>query len=107
MNTQRQIERQLRRGLAPSHLEVVNESGMHNVPPGSETHFKVIAVSTAFAGRRALERHRMVHELLQAQLKGGVHALSLVALSPDEWRERGARLPQSPPCLGGGGRRTA
>lgn len=31
--------------LSPSHLEVVNESYMHNVPKGSESHFKVLVVS--------------------------------------------------------------
>lgn len=36
--------------LAPTHLEIINESFMHNVPPGSETHFKVLVVSEAFDG---------------------------------------------------------
>lgn len=36
--------------LAPIHLEVVNESYMHNVPKGSETHFKVLVVSNQFDG---------------------------------------------------------
>lgn len=34
--------------LQPIHLEVVNESYMHNVPKGSETHFKVLVVSNKF-----------------------------------------------------------
>lgn len=36
--------------LQPAHLEVINESFMHNVPKGSETHFKVLVVSKQFEG---------------------------------------------------------
>ena len=49
------IESKLRDALAPLHLEVVNESSMHNVPRGSEAHFKVVVVSERFA--RFVERH--------------------------------------------------
>lgn len=38
----------LKENLQPVHLEVVNESYMHNVPKGSETHFKVLVVSDKF-----------------------------------------------------------
>lgn len=40
----------LYKALQPSHIETVNESYMHNVPPGSETHFKVLVVSEEFNG---------------------------------------------------------
>ncbi len=42
MSIQERIERMLAEGLEALHLEVINESGQHNVPPGSETHFKVV-----------------------------------------------------------------
>lgn len=35
------ITQALTENLSPVHLEVVNESYMHNVPKGAETHFKV------------------------------------------------------------------
>lgn len=38
------ITESIKDGLQPVHLEVVNESYMHNVPKGSETHFKVLVV---------------------------------------------------------------
>lgn len=38
----------LTENLNPTHLEVINESYMHNVPKGSETHFKVLVVSNEF-----------------------------------------------------------
>jgi BolA protein len=42
MLVQRQIETKLTTGIAVAHLEVINESHMHSVPPNSETHFKVV-----------------------------------------------------------------
>jgi stress-induced morphogen len=42
------IETKLTDALHPDHLEVINESHMHSVAPGSETHFKVLVVSPTF-----------------------------------------------------------
>lgn len=42
------INEAIRTKLEPIHLEVVNESYMHNVPKGAETHFKVLVVSEKF-----------------------------------------------------------
>jgi BolA protein len=96
----RRIEEKLARELAPSVLEVVNESGMHNVPRGSETHFKVVVVSQAFHGKSLVERHRLVYRALDEELRGGVHALAITSRTPDEWAARESVQP-SPPCLGG------
>jgi len=87
--------------LQPLRLDVVNESHMHNVPPNSETHFKLVIVSDAFTDKNLVARHRVVNKLLANQLQGGVHALSMHTYTPDEWTERGGEVPQSPPCLGG------
>jgi BolA protein len=101
MTVQQTIETKLSASFSPLHLEVVNESHMHSVPPGSESHFKVTVVSEAFAGRRLIERHREVNETLAAELSGPVHALALHTLTPEEWFARGGTVPNSPPCLGG------
>jgi len=101
MSLQAEIELKLTEQLHPMHLEVANESHMHNVPPGSESHFKVTVVAEQFAGQGLVDRHRAVNRILAAQLAGGVHALALHTLTPDEWFERGGTAPQSPPCLGG------
>ena len=79
-----------------------NESGNHNVPPGSESHFKVVAVSEDFTAQRLLSRHRRINALLAEELAGPVHALSIHAYTPAEWRRRFGAAPLSPPCLGGG-----
>ena len=94
------IDDKLRAGLAPSHLEVTNESGNHNVPPGSESHFKVVVVSSAFEGRPTLHRHRMVYGMLADELAGPVHALALHTYTEEQWQALGA-APDSPACRGG------
>jgi BolA protein len=87
--------------LAPAHLEVRNESGMHNVPPGAESHFKVVVVSAAFAGQPPVVRHRLVNTAVRDELRDRVHALSISAFTPEEWRERGGSVRESPECRGG------
>lgn len=95
------IRDKLVRQFSPVHLDIMNESYMHNVPKGSETHFKVVVVSNKFENvsllqvRREhehlykyiilvcyniifLQRHRLINEILQDELKKGVHALSIV-----------------------------
>jgi len=94
------IEQKLQAGLAPLVLEVENESHQHSVPRGSETHFRVVVVAEAFAQQRMLARHRQVYTLLADELAGGVHALALHTLTPEEWALK-ARAPASPACLGG------
>lgn len=87
--------------LAPVRLDVINESHMHNVPAGSESHFKLVIVSDSFDGKSLVARHRTVNKLLAHQLDGNVHALSMHTYTPVEWQQRGGEVPDSPPCLGG------
>ncbi|XP_034175092.1 DNA-binding transcriptional regulator BolA isoform X2 [Osmia lignaria lignaria] len=72
------IRKKLMGSLNPSYIEIINESYMHNVPKGSETHFKVIVVSDKFTDKPLLKRHQMINNLLQVELENGVHALSIV-----------------------------
>jgi BolA protein len=102
MRIQDSIERKLvERFPTAEHLHVVNESGSHNVPRGSETHFKVVLVTPEFAGLRPIARHRLVNAVLAEELAGGVHALALHTYTEPEWRARFGSAPLSPPCLGG------
>ena len=50
MALQAVIEQKLQAELKPSFLDVINESSMHNAPPGAESHFKVTVVSEKFEG---------------------------------------------------------
>jgi BolA protein len=82
------IRRKLELGLAPTRLEVVDDSDKHaghaGAREGGESHFTVIVESTAFAGLSRVERQRRVNGLLAEELAGPVHALLIRALSPDE-----------------------
>lgn len=102
MQMQKQIEDKLRGHFAPLHLEVADESHMHNVPEGSESHFRVVLVSAQFEGKPLLQRHRAVNATLEQELRGQVHALALHTMTPEEWFAKGGEAPDSPPCLGGG-----
>lgn len=83
--------------LQPQHLEVLDESHLHS--RGLETHYKVVLVSEAFAGRRPIQRHQAVYAALGG-LMGSIHALGLHTHTPDEW-QAGAQVPESPRCRGG------
>lgn len=48
-------------------------------------HIDLLIVSEAFAGKRPIERHRMVYALLAGLIPERIHALSLRALAPDEF----------------------
>ena len=100
MSVESTIRTKLESTFAPEHLDVVNESGNHRVPPGSESHFKVVVVTSAFEGVRLLARHRRVNEALAAELEGHVHALALHTYTPAEWQARVASAPDSPACAG-------
>jgi BolA family transcriptional regulator, general stress-responsive regulator len=101
MTVQSAIENKLAKALLPLHLEVVNESGNHSVPPGSESHFRVVLVAAAFEGQRLLARHRQVNAVLAEELATSVHALALHTYTEAEWRARFGTAPLSPPCHGG------
>lgn len=101
MAMQSQLEKKLSESLSPMHLEVINESYMHNVPEGSESHFKVVVVTEAFESQPRVARHRLVNEAVAEELKAGIHAFSINAMTPEEWFEKGGKVTESPPCLGG------
>jgi BolA protein len=87
------------------HLQVLNESYMHNVPKGSETHFKVVVVSDQFDNKNLVARHRAVNETLSEELSSGVHALSIVAKTATQWSQISEKsVEPSPKCRGGFGK---
>ena len=101
MTVQQNITAKISAELAPLHLEVINESHMHSVPPGSESHFKVVVVSDAFEGKPLVRRHQAVNAVLAKELKEDIHALSMETLTGAEWQARGGQIMASPQCLGG------
>jgi BolA family transcriptional regulator, general stress-responsive regulator len=88
MNTKDIITNKLSEAFSPENLDVSDESHLHEGHaghrPGGETHFRVYIVSAAFKGKSRIERHRMINLTLEAELKGGVHALAIKAQAPGE-----------------------
>ena len=74
--------------FAPTRLVIVDDSHRHaghaGARPGGETHFTVTIVAAVFAGLGRVARQRLVYETLAAEITGGVHALSLTTVTPDE-----------------------
>ena len=104
MNVQETIENKITEALSPSYLTVMNESHMHSVPPGSESHFKLVVVTDSFHGVPRVRRHQTVNGILKDELAGPLHALSMETLTPEEWERKGGVVRESPDCLGGGKR---
>ena len=74
--------------LAPSRLELVDESAQHaghaGAAPGGQTHWRLSIVSPRFAGQPTLARHRMVYQALGGLMQHPIHALAITARSPEE-----------------------
>jgi BolA family transcriptional regulator, general stress-responsive regulator len=81
-----QLRLALEGALAPSSLEIIDDSAKHAGHAGSREggHFRVVLVAAAFAGRSQLERHRLVYAAVAPLLGQGVHALSIIARTPEE-----------------------
>ncbi|MDX2263388.1 MAG: BolA family protein [Hyphomicrobiales bacterium] len=94
MSIEAAMRAKLQAAFAPHALSIENESHKHAhhrevleggpAAQSGETHFRVAIVSEAFAGKSRVDRHRMVYDALDAELKGGVHALAVSAKSPAE-----------------------
>ncbi len=79
------LERRLREQLAPSELQVLDESADHAGHAGADgtgfgTHFRVRIASPLFAGKTRLQRHRLVYDALQDFIDRGLHALAIEVL---------------------------
>ncbi|KAH9906310.1 bola-like protein [Xylariomycetidae sp. FL2044] len=86
------IRTKITESLSPTHLEIFNDSSKHAhhaAMAGStsrETHFRLVIASDAFRAKLQPARHRMVYQLLGAEMKkeGGIHALQLKTMTPEE-----------------------
>ncbi|MBT0585337.1 BolA family protein [Alteromonas oceanisediminis] len=101
MIVQQRIIDKLNTALSPEYLQVENESHNHNVPAGSESHFKVTLVAPAFEGKRLIQRHRLVNQTLADELANDIHALALHTYTAAEWQSKFGQVPESPKCMGG------
>jgi len=74
-----EIRRLIEAGFSDAIVEVMSEDN---------THFEALVVAAEFADKRPLARHQLVYRCLGALVGNEIHALSITALTPDEWRER-------------------
>lgn len=78
--------------MDPSEISALIEAGFDKaivkVMSPDNTHFEALVVASEFAGLRPLARHQLVYKTLGALVGNEIHALSIMALTPDEWREK-------------------
>ena len=83
-----EITQRLQAALAPTRLEVINDSDKHRGHAGhdgsGESHFTVVVESPAFAGQSRVARQRAVNAALADLLAERIHALSIKAIAPGE-----------------------
>ena len=81
------IRSRLEAAFEPDELDIVDDSHRHAGHAGARDgrgHFQVRIRSHQFAGKKTVERHRMVYAALGSLMQTDIHALGLLALSPDD-----------------------
>ncbi len=83
--TAQALQQRLEELLAPTQLEVLDESAAHAGHAGADgsgfgTHFRVRIASPLFAGHSRVARHRLVYDALQVFIERGLHALAIETL---------------------------
>jgi len=70
----------IREGIPGARVEVT----------GDGSHFETLVVSDLFAGKTPIEKQRLVMATVKPQIESGeLHALSIKALTPEQWAARG------------------
>ena len=83
------IEKIIRERLAhlkPERLELIDDSALHAGHEGAKSgaHYRLFVVSSAFAEKSAVARHRLVYGALDDLMKTRIHALSIRLMTPEE-----------------------
>ncbi len=88
MSVAETMRQKLTAALAPERLEIIDESDQHaghaGAREGGESHFRLLIVAGAFAGKSRVERQRLVYGLLAEEMRERVHALALTTQTPEE-----------------------
>jgi len=74
-----EIEELIRAGFADAEVQVQSDDN---------THYGALVVASEFEGKRPLARHQLIYKTLGSLMGNEIHALSINALTPDEWRAR-------------------
>ncbi|MDX1976194.1 MAG: BolA family protein [Pseudanabaenaceae cyanobacterium bins.68] len=88
-----QIKSQLNTAFAPSWLELQDQSDRHRHHPGRKQapagsgHYDLVIVSEQFESKTLIQRHRLIYSVLADQIPSQIHALTIRAYTPAEWRD--------------------
>ena len=55
---------------------------------GDGSHFEALVIASEFEGKRSIARHQLVYKSLGKLVGNEIHALSIRALTPEEWQAR-------------------
>lgn len=69
-------------------IEAGFDGAMVEVESDDNTHFGALVVAAEFDGKRPLARHQLVYKCLGTLVGNEIHALSITALTPDEWQQK-------------------
>lgn len=69
-------------------IEAAFSDAVVKVESNDNTHYGALVVAAEFEGKRLIARHQMVYKSLGALVGNEIHALSITALTPDEWRQQ-------------------
>ena len=97
MRVYHQIKNKIEQYFQVIYLKIEDESHMHR-GDNVESHFKLTVVSDDFLGKRLIQRHRLLNELLADELEHDIHALALHLYTKDEW-ENLIEERKSPACI--------
>jgi len=67
-------------------IEAGFDDAIVRVMSGDNTHFEALVVAKEFEGKRSIARHQLVYKCLGALVGNEIHALSIRAMTPDEWQ---------------------
>ena len=90
------IQKKLTQALAPSLIEVIDESSLH--ARATSSHFRLLIVSEKFSGLTSLQRHQKVYQILGPEVMEKIHAFSQQTFTSHEWTTQGVKA-DSPPCV--------
>ena len=96
MSSYKRIINALNKQLTIEHMFLENESSMHNVPPNSESHFKLIIASDDFIKLSKVKRHQLIYQIL-SKIMSEIHALSIQAFTIEEYKANPV-IHSSPDC---------
>ena len=81
------IRAAVRSALAPTLVELEDESALHAGHPGAASgggHYRLKIVSSRFEGLKLVMRHRLVYDAVHDMMRTEIHALAITALAPSE-----------------------